>query len=186
MKVNMVKKWRVLSKNNVFESKWFSVTENSAIMPNGIPIENYYVVENQDAVMIAAIDDKSNIILKREFRLPVNEVLLELPAGAIEKKDRNCLEAAKRELYEETGYVCEKWVYLGKTFDCPDRCTGALHLFLAHDAQKKSSQHLDMTENIEVVTMSLKEAEEMCLNNSLLVNSCARLILTASRICFDD
>jgi len=65
-----------------------------------VEIDDYYVIENQDAVMIVATDNDNKVVLKKEYRLPVDEVLYELPAGAVEKTDLDIVTAAKREILE--------------------------------------------------------------------------------------
>ena len=126
--------------------------------------------------MIAAIDSEENIVLKKEYRLPVDEVLIELPAGAIESSDQDHLCAAKRELLEETGYTSEQWVYLGSSYDCPDRCSAVLHLYVALNAKCTDNQRLDSTERIEKMLMPIGEAVSMSMTSECPVNSVSRLI----------
>ena len=171
--------WKPIGREVVFSSAWLNVTKNSAVLPSGIYMDDYYVVENQDAVMVLPLDPDNNIVIKSEYRLPVNQVLFELPAGAVEDTDKDILGAAKRELLEETGFVSENWMYLGETFDCPDRCSGVLHLFIAIDVERKESQHLDKTEEISWTTVPLNRAIEMCMDGRIKVNSCIHLILKA-------
>lgn len=171
--------WKLIGKEVVFSSTWFNVTKNAAILPRGITIDDYYVVDNKDAVMILPLDADNNIVIKSEFRLPVNQVLFELPAGAVENTDSDLLEAAKRELREETGFVSDNWIYLGESFDCPDRCTGRLNLFFAKDVERKETQHLDKTEEISWTTVPLNAAVKMCMEGRIKVNSCIHLILKA-------
>ena len=173
--------WDVLSKSICFETKWFRVARNKAELCNGTLIDDYYSIENQDAVMILAIDPDGNVILKQEYRLPVKKLLIELPAGAIEKKDKSILDAAKRELKEETGYSSENWEYIGPTYDCPERCTAMLHLFIAHFALQNSEQKLDKNEIIKIIKVSFDEAMEMCMDGRIEVNSCIHAILKAAR-----
>lgn len=170
-------KWEKIESVTCFFSRWFSVTKNHVRMPSGVEIDNYYVIENKDAVMVVATDSQNNLILKREYRLPIDEILYELPAGSVEIEDIDILDSAKRELMEETGYASEEWVYLGKTFDCPERCTAKLHLFWAKNVYKKSNQHLDETEDINVEVVNYNKAVEMIEQSVIKVNSCANAIL---------
>ena len=172
-----VKKWKIESSENVYSNKWFNVKKNEAVLPTGVMIDDYYVIENKDAVMIVATDCENRIVLKEEYRLPVNLVLCELPAGAIEHKDSSPLEAAKRELLEETGYSSDNWIYLGETFDCPERCTAKLHLFWAKDAYRISNQKLDETEDLSFFIVDINDAVRQCFQNDIRVNSCVHGIL---------
>ena len=174
--VSKVKQWNVYSEKTCFKTEWFSVIKSKAHLPNGKEIDDYYSINNRDAVMVVAIDKQLNVVLINEYRLPVNEILTELPAGAIEQSDKFLLDAAKRELAEETGYTSNNWKYIGETFDCPDRCTGKLHLFAAYDAIHCNDQHLDSTEDIDIMIIPLIDAIEMCLNGSIRVNSCCNAL----------
>lgn len=172
-----ISKWKKLKKNKVFNTKWFEVTKNCVQLPhNNIILDDYYVVEAADSAMIVAVDENLNIIMKHEYRFPVDEILLELPAGNLEV-DEEPQQAAQRELYEETGYVSDKWSLLSKTYDCPNRCNNALYIFLAENAQKVSDQHLDNSENITVKTIPISQAVEMCMDGRINVNSCVHGIL---------
>lgn len=173
--------WNRLSKETCFETNWFSVSKNRVKLENGVLIDDYYVIENQDAVMILALDLQGNVILKQEYRLAVGKILLELPAGAIESKDRSVLDAAKRELLEETGYCSENWEYLGQTYDCPERCSAKLHLFLARNAERRAEQNLDRNEIINVAMICLEEALNMCMDGRIMVNSCIHAIFKVAR-----
>ena len=85
----------------------------------------------------------------------------------------------KRELKEETGYVSENWKYIGQSYDCPDRCSAALHLFIAYSTVQKSEQELGQNEIINTVKVGFDEAIEMCIDGRIVVNSCVHLIMRA-------
>lgn len=172
-----IDEWRIISEDTVFSSEWFNVRKTHALLPTGVSIDDYYVIDNRDAVMIAATDSNKRIVLKQEYRLPVKRILFELPAGAIEKKDASILDAAKRELLEETGFFSDNWIYLGETYDCPERCTAKLHLFWAKDSYKVSDQHLDESEDIACHPIEIKKAVRMCFRSEVMVNSCIHAIL---------
>lgn len=171
-----IMKWKKISKEYCFQSKWFDISKNQVKLPNGFEIEDYYVVENQDSVMVAATDEDNNLIMKKEYRLPVDEVLLELPAGAIEIEDDDCLYAAKRELLEETGYSSDDWVYMGETYDCPERCTSKLYLFWARNAIQIKNQSLDNTEDISLFIINIRDALKLIEKSEIKVNSCVHAI----------
>ena len=68
--------WIILHKEKDFETDGFTITKNHVELENGVSIDDYYVMENQEAVMILAIDTHNNIILKQEYRLPVKKCCL--------------------------------------------------------------------------------------------------------------
>ena len=131
-----VKKWEELYSNIIFHSKWFDIVRKSVQLPHsGFCLDDYFVVSSKDSAMVVAIDETGNLIMKSEYRLPVDEILLELPAGNLEC-DEDPLTAAKRELLEETGYASETWSFITKTYDCLNRCNSTLYIYLAEDAKK--------------------------------------------------
>lgn len=174
--------WKLLKKEKCFSSKWINISKNKVAMSTGIVVDDYYVVETFDSVMILALDANDNIILKKEYRLPVEEVLYELPAGGFEKGESDPLEVAKRELLEETGYVSEDWLLISQSCDCPNRFNNKLYLFIAQNVHKETNQCLDLTEYLEYILVPLDEAVEMCMKNLIRVNSSVHLILKASII----
>lgn len=179
----MIEKWETLNKIVAFHSKWFSVVKNSVKLPKqDIVLDDYYVVEANDSAMIVAIDSLNRIILKKEYRFPVNEILVELPAGGFEPNEKDPLMVAKRELLEETGYASNNWKLLAKTYDCPNRCNDTLYLFLAQDSVRVSNQQLDDSENIDILLVPFGDAVSMCKDGRIKVNSCVHAILKAAEI----
>ena len=153
---HQIEKWRTIKAEECFSSKWFSVEKNKVVLPNGLQIDDYYVVKSNDSAIIVALDSNNQVLLKEEYRMPVDEILYELPAGSFEDDDTCLLETAKRELLEETGYCSEEWQELGITYDCPDRYNNRLHLFLAKDVHKQKEQSLDTSEIINYVNCNNK------------------------------
>ena len=87
--------WKKIKKEYCFNSKWFDVAKHTVGIENGTVINDYYSIENIDAAMIVAVDQDGNVVLKKEYRLPADEILLELPAGGFEESEHNPLEVAK-------------------------------------------------------------------------------------------
>lgn len=175
-----IKKWKTINSEIIFRSNWFDIIRKRVHLPhNDIDLDNYYVVSEKDSAMVVAVDEMGNLIMKSEYRLPVDEVLLELPAGNLESGEEPIM-AAKRELLEETGYASETWCLISRTYDCPNRCNNALYIYLAEDAKKVSSQYLDRSENIEVTLVPFEKAVNMCLDGTIKVNSCVNGILNTA------
>ncbi|MCD7814156.1 MAG: NUDIX hydrolase [Lachnospiraceae bacterium] len=172
-----MEEWKCLSSHELLKNQWLTVHKDKALLPNGLIVEDYYVVELVGAVIVAAIDQCGNLVLKKEYRYPVGCTLIELPAGGIEDGE-NPQTAAERELLEETGYASEDWTYLGVSIDSPSKCNSKLHMFLAKNAVKVSVQQLDKTEDIDVLVVPLARAVEMCMNNEIKVGSSVHTIMT--------
>lgn len=113
------------------------------------------VVEHAGAVVMVALDDLGRVALARQYRHAVGRDLLEFPAGGLEPGE-DPLEAARRELREETGLVAEEWAFLGSFFSSPGFLHEELHAFLAKSL-RSTDQDLDEDEEIEVTWVSLDD-----------------------------
>ena len=123
----------------------------------------------------------NQIILKKEYRHCYGEELIEIPAGVLEDCE-DPLNAAKRELEEETGYRSEKWTYLGKTVESSAKLTNFMYIYLAEDCEKVSDQKLDYGEDIEVFEVGMDEAVEMIMDNEIICSSSIGAILKVERM----
>ena len=176
------KMWKTLNTKTLLDTPHVSVYENKVQLPDGAIIEDFYTVRVPDAAMIAAITEDGNIILKKEFRYPCGEEVIECPAGEVEKNESDPLDAAKRELLEETGYISERWTYLGPTIDNPSKLTNRMHLFLAEGCVKVAEQKLDENEHLSVMTVPLSTAVDMVMDGRINANTAAHLILKVEKL----
>lgn len=177
-----MRKWEKINSTNVLDSRWVSVNKDEVRLPNGMTIDDFYVVSIPDAAAIVALDKEGNIILKKEYRYCYDRDLIEVPAGALENNERDSLACAKRELLEETGYVSDDWTFLGDTIESSSKLTNYMHIYLARDCVKVSGQNLDATEELDVVVMPFSKAVDMVMRNEICCNSSAHGILKAARI----
>ena len=129
-----------------------------------------------------ALDDAGNIILKKEYRYCYDRDLIEVPAGTFEEGETDGLSVAKRELLEETGYISEDWQYLGATVESSAKLTNYMHIYFANHCRKVSGQHLDATEELDVLLVPLGQAVEMVMDNEICCNSSAHGILRVARM----
>jgi len=123
------------------------------------------VVEHGGSVAIVAIDADDNVLLVRQFREPVGEVLLEIPAGGIDPHEEPDA-CAQRELREETGYCAERMERLGGFYSSPGFCTEYMHLFLATKLCPSPLVAAD-TEAIELVRVPLNEVRGLITSGEI-------------------
>lgn len=117
------------------------------------------VVDHVDAVTLVPLDHDGNVVLVRQYRHPLGRELLELPAGAIDPGETP-IDAAQRELREETGLAAGELVPLGGFYSAPGFLTEYLHLFLARDLRADPLDP-DPDEFVEVVRLPEAEVRAM-------------------------
>ncbi len=165
-------KWKTICSQALLDTKWVKVRKDAVELPNGQHIDDFYAITINEAAAIVALDDYGNIILKKEYRYCYGRDLIEIPAGGFERGEEG-LEVAKRELLEETGYISEDWQFIGRTVESSAKLTNYMHIYFADHCRKVSGQHLDATEEIEVLVMPLEQAVSMVMDNEICCNSSA-------------
>ncbi len=110
--------------------------------------------------------DKEHIVFTKQWRYCVNKALFELPAGKLDKKNEEILDAAKRELKEETGYSAKKWSYLGAIHTSPGFTNEKLYLFKAEDLTEGETS-FDEFEKLETYIFSVTEVKNMIKNSQI-------------------
>jgi 8-oxo-dGTP pyrophosphatase MutT (NUDIX family) len=107
--------WKLLSSRTTYKNAWLAVREDSVITPTGSQ-GVYGVIESNDSVAVAALNDKNELYIHRIFRYPLQNWQWEVPGGGGDKE--HAIQASKRELEEETGLKAEQWDILGVTGVC--------------------------------------------------------------------
>ncbi len=122
-------KAKLLSAKVLLETPIFKVTDNQALDPEGHRIRRLIVSHSGSAVTMP-VDDENRVLLVRQYRLPAGQHLWELPAGRIDPGE-TALQAAKRELVEETGYRARRWTKLAQFFSSPGFLAEHMTIYLA-------------------------------------------------------
>lgn len=161
-----IKPWTTVNSQYIIRRPWLTARCDQALMPNGKLHPEFYVLEYPDWVNVIAITASGEFVMVRQFRYAMRIVATELCAGVIEDGETP-LEAAKRELLEETGHAGGEWREIMTIGQNPSTCTNLTHCFLATGVEKVSTQHLDETEDVEVVMMSLDQVRSMLVNDEL-------------------
>ncbi len=141
----------ISDKRTVYSNKWFSIVAKTL---DG-SADPYYSIEQSDCVSILALTKSQQIILVQQYRPALEQNVLELPSGHIEKNE-SPLEAAKRELLEETGYQGENLEYLGNLILDTGRLNNKVWCYFVSDVVKLSNNALT-DEILSVVACNLKE-----------------------------
>jgi ADP-ribose pyrophosphatase len=149
---------KIVSSHEVYKCSLFRVNEEEATDPGGFHIKRSIVRHMGSAVMMA-VDEKKRILLVRQFRLPAAKSLWELPAGRLDEGEKP-LEAARRELKEETGYQARKWKKLASFWPSPGYVAEKMTIFLATDLTAGKSEPME-DERIECRWFARKDLDEM-------------------------
>ena len=148
----------------VYRGLIVNVRRDSAQLQNGARVPRE-VVEHPGGVGIIPVTDDRKILMVRQYRYPMEEELLEIPAGKLDDSE-DPLECAKRELSEETGCTAGEYVYLGAIYPSPGFCRETLYLYLATDLQN-GDMHLDEGEFLSVEAVGIDELMEKIMLNEL-------------------
>ena len=148
-----------VSRERVFDGIILHIDHFTNELPNG-KLAKREVALHVGASAVLPVDDEGMIYLVRQFRAPIEQVLLEIPAGKLDSVDEDRLLAAKRELREETGLQAESWTHMVDIFTTPGFSNERISLYLARDLKAGDAQP-DDDEFLNLVRMPLKEAVEM-------------------------
>lgn len=141
------------------------------------------VIRHVGAVCMIPIFENGDVLVERQFRYPHAKVLLEIPAGKLDSKNEDPLEAAKRELYEETGYVAEKFTFLGELYTTPAFVDEVIWMYLVTGLSRKDDcQHLDEDEFLTVERIPLDTLCDMVMRGEIPDAKTQIAVLKAKRL----
>jgi 8-oxo-dGTP pyrophosphatase MutT (NUDIX family) len=158
--------WTTLSSKHIYENSWIKLEEHQVINPAGGKGIYGKVHFKNKAIGIVALDDERNIWLVGQHRYPLNEWSWEIPEGG-GPHHLDPLEAAKRELKEETGLVADEWQMVLRTHLSNSVTDEVGFVYLARGL-KQLEQNLEATEaDMKVWKLPFKEALQMVLDGKI-------------------
>lgn len=169
------KKGTVLESAYLFNKPWLTVRKDKIRLANGIIIPDYYVLEYPNWVNILAITKDKKFLMIRQYRHGSQTTNYELCGGCVDEEDSSPLEAAKRELLEETGFGNGVWRPNLKLSANPSTSNNWTYNFIAEDVEPLQPQHLDGGEDISVHLLDLKTVINLLKNNEIIqsIHACA-------------
>jgi len=153
-----------LDGKDIFNGKILHVIHDKVELEDG-STSMREVVRHPGGVCVAAIDSDNNLLFVRQFRYPYAEVVLELPAGKLEKGSTP-LENGKRELLEETGAIGYSYISLGQVYPSPGYTDEIIHLYACRIKEEQTAQP-DAGEFLNIERIPIIKAAEMVLNNQI-------------------
>lgn len=159
-------KWKTLSSQYLEQHQFFTARKDRCQREDGTIIDPYYVVELNNSATALPITEDGKIILVKQYRHPIGEVIYETPGGFIDDGE-DAAAGMKRELLEETGYTFSAVEPLGRIAGNPALLNNYTELFLATGGKKVTGQHLDHNEEIEIVLVSIEELVDLLMKNEI-------------------
>lgn len=157
-----------ISSESIFDGVILHVKKDTVELPNG-HISTREWVQHPGASSIIPLLPDGNIILVKQFRYPINQVTLEIPAGKLDVKGEDPIDCAVRELSEETGYTAGKIWKIGLIATTVGFSNEWIHLYAAEDL-KSGKQHTDSDEFINCIKVPLSDAVQM-INDGKIFDS---------------
>ncbi len=145
---------KTIEKEDIYSGKIIDVELHRVELPNG-RITKREIVRHRECVAVLAIDDNKNVYLVEQYRKPIENVILEIPAGHIEQGETP-EQAAIRELEEETGMITKSMEYVNKYYTSPGFSDELIYFFVAHVAEQ-DKQRLDDDEFVNIKRMSVRD-----------------------------
>lgn len=159
--ITEIGKWKILKSEYLYRRSWLTVRKDCVQIPNGQVNDEFYVLEYPDWVNVIAITEEGRFVFERQYRHGLGKTCYEIPAGVMEDGETP-LEAARRELLEETGYGEGEWRKLMTLSGNASTTNNLSHCFVATGVKKISEeQHLDRTEDITVALLTKEEVLDL-------------------------
>ena len=159
-------KWETLSSEYISRHKYFNARKDVCRTHDGRIIDPYFVVELPTSATALPITEDGRVVLVRQYRHPVEEVLYETPGGFIDEGE-DAATGMKRELLEETGYTFSHVEHVGRVAGNPSLINSFTDLYLATGGKKVAAQNLDYNEDIDIVLVSIDELRDLLMRQEI-------------------
>lgn len=167
---------RVIATKTLFDHRGVTIIMDTLEI-SGVQRSYFYLASPVEAVATVGLTANGEIILTRQYRHPIRQVIYDLPAGRLNPGE-SPLDGARREFEEETGYFPNHIEKLGYYNQFPGTLRAATNLFFARDLSP-THQHLDEGEELEIVLLPVRQVLEMVLNDQMIDGSLQLGVLLA-------
>ncbi|GAO44466.1 NUDIX hydrolase [Flavihumibacter petaseus] len=152
--------WNVLSTEYISNHQYFTARRDRCQREDGVIVDPYFVVELPTSATALALTEDGKVVMVKQYRHPVAEVMLETPGGFIDPGE-DFAEGMRRELLEETGYSFASFDYLGRVAANPGVLSNYTELYLATGGVRTDNQSLDHNEEIDVQVITMAELMQL-------------------------
>jgi len=158
---NDPKPWKVLSRDYLARKFWYTVHVDKVELPTGAIIDEYFVNEYVPWINTVAVTKNDEIVLLRQYRHGLGCVAFEIPAGTTDPGETSLVDAAKRELREETGYGGGQWSLLTTLSANPALQNNLAYTFLAEGVEPLGEPRPDAYEDLRMHLVPVDEVERL-------------------------
>ena len=169
-----------VSSEDIFDGVVLHVKRDTVALSNGSRAFRE-VIRHIGAVCVIPVTENLEVIMERQYRYPLDRVILEIPAGKLDTPDEDRLSAIQRELREETGYTADEWTEIGPFHPAPAYCDEYITMYLARGLHK-GERHLDEDEFLDVCSIPLADLVEDVMGGRISDAKTQICILKAARI----
>ena len=162
----------------IFDGKVLHLYRDEIYLPNGKESFREYC-RHIGAVCVVPVTDEGEIICVRQYRYAVGRTVLEIPAGKLDSRDEIPIDAAVRELREETGAAAQKITYMGEYFSSPAILDERIYMFLAEGLEFGETD-FDEDEFIEIVKIPVDELVGMIMRGEIIDGKTQAAVMRAA------
>ena len=159
--------WEMLESEYVYQCPWLSLRKDAVRTAKGVDIPDFYVLEYPIWVNVIAKTSEGFYIIERQYRHGIQQIVYELCAGICEQNEKP-IEAAKRELLEETGFAGGNWSYIGRYAPNPSAMNNWSYTFLADGVTKQCAAAQEQTEDIQFFLLDERELLELMTTGKIV------------------
>ena len=169
-----------VASEEIFNGTILHVRKDTVALPDGQRATRE-LIRHIGAVCVIPVTENGDVIMERQYRYPLDRVILEIPAGKLDAPDEDRLAAIQRELREETGYTADRWAELGPFHPAPAYSDEYITMYLAQGLHQ-GAQELDKDEFLDVCRIPLAELAEDVMAGRISDAKTQICILKAARI----
>jgi ADP-ribose pyrophosphatase len=169
--------WKQLGSTTKFKNEIFRVREDEVELAGGKKTL-YAYIERGEAVVIVPVTADGELVLLNQYRYPVDQWCLEVPAGGMhDEAGKSPEEVAAKELREEVGATAESFVRVGEFYSTSSLTDEKCHVFLATGVELTKQQQTEESETIRVQLVSIEKALELARTGAVQTGPCSLAIL---------
>lgn len=157
-----------ISSQQIFQGRLLDLSVRTVKLPNG-ETSTREVIKHKPALGVIAINDEQKMLLVKQWREPIKQLTLEIPAGLVDATDASPLDAMKRELNEEGGYRADYWEKVSEFYSSPGFCDEKMYLFYCDTLTKLTDKRsLDADEFLTSSWYSLEELKALLAEGKIV------------------